>query len=96
MTISNLMKMVRVLQTGRKHRGKRRIYCYKQFLLFPQCFSKDVHCRLVKPGLVWETSKGLSFLVYKSVKDIVEKQENAHNRHFIIFLTVFCIPSRID
>ena len=33
-------KLQKVLQTGRKHCGKRRIACYEQFLLFPQCFQK--------------------------------------------------------
>ena len=30
--------------------GKGEIACYKQFLLFPTVFSKDLYCRQVKTG----------------------------------------------
>ena len=37
--------------------GKGEIARYEQFLLFPLCFSIDLYCRQVKPGLVWERVK---------------------------------------
>ena len=37
--------------------GKGEIACYKQFLLFPQCFQKPCTTDTKKPGLVWERIK---------------------------------------
>ena len=37
--------------------GKGEIARYEQFLLFPRCFQKDLYCKHVKPGLVWERDK---------------------------------------
>ena len=39
---------------------------YEQFLLFPQCFQKDLYYRHVKLGLVWERVKDKS-LLYLSI-----------------------------
>ena len=35
------LKWKKVIHTGRKHCGKRKIAHYEQFLLFPQCFQKN-------------------------------------------------------
>ena len=37
--------------------GKGEITCYKQFLLFPQCFQKTYTADMLKPGLIWERVK---------------------------------------
>ena len=42
-------KWQKVLQMGGKPAGKGEIARYEQFLLFPQCFQKDLYCRHVKP-----------------------------------------------
>ena len=34
-------------------KGKEEIACYKQFLLFPQCFQKTCTADMLKQGLVW-------------------------------------------
>ena len=39
--------------------GKGEIACYKQFLLFPTVFSRDLFCSHVKPRLVWARVKAL-------------------------------------
>ena len=39
--------------------GKGEIACYKQFLLFPQCFQKTYSADTKKPGLVQERVKAL-------------------------------------
>ena len=43
-----------VIQMGRKHCGKRRNCLLRAVSPFPTAFSKDLHCRNVKPGLVLE------------------------------------------
>ena len=48
MTFFNLMKMGESSPKGLKTVGKGEIASYKIFLLFP-VFSKDFHCRHVKP-----------------------------------------------
>ena len=55
--------------------GKGEIARYEQFLLFPQYFffSKDLYCRHVKQGLVWERVTPL--LMY--VPNIDKKGHNA-------------------
>ena len=40
MMISNLMKIKKVLETGRNTEGKGESARYEQFLLFLQCFQK--------------------------------------------------------
>ena len=47
-TISNVMKMVEILQTGRKHCGKRRNCSLRAISPFSTVFSKDLYCRHVK------------------------------------------------
>ena len=37
--------------------GKGEIACYKQISPFPTVFSKDLYCKHVNPGLVWERVK---------------------------------------
>ena len=39
---------------GRKHCGKRKNCSLRAIAPFPTVFSKDMYCRHVKPGLVWE------------------------------------------
>ena len=48
MTISNLMIGQQVIQKGRKRCGIGEIAHYEQFLLFPQCFLKDMYHRQEK------------------------------------------------
>ena len=63
---------------------------YEQFLLFPTVFSKDLLCRHVKPGLLWERvekkqillEKEKMILIFNPFNDlgnIVGKGENAEN-----------------
>ena len=47
-------KWKKVIQTGRKHCGKRRNRSNKQFLLFPQCFQKACFPGVPKGVIVWE------------------------------------------
>ena len=39
--------------------GKAEIACYKQFLLFLQCFQKTCSADTKKPGFVWEMVNSL-------------------------------------
>ena len=41
--------------------GKEEIACYKQFLLFPQCFQKACFPEASKGVIVWEWVKGLVY-----------------------------------
>ena len=50
-------KWQKVIQTGRKHCGKRRNCHYEQFLLFPQCFQKVCFPGASKGVIVWEWFK---------------------------------------
>ena len=50
-------KWQKVIQMGRKHYGKRRNCSSRAISSFPTVFSKDLYCRHVKPGLVWERAK---------------------------------------
>ena len=51
----NLIKNGRKLSKSVENTaGKGEIARYEQFLLFPQCFQKDLYNRHVQPGLVWE------------------------------------------
>ena len=49
-------------------------------------FSKDLHCRHVKPGLVWERVKGLR---YESFENTVEKEKLLTTSNFSLFHGVF-------
>ena len=49
--------MEEVIQTGRKHCGKRRTARYEQFLLFPQCFQKACFPGASKSVNVWKWVK---------------------------------------
>ena len=55
MTISNLMKWLKVFQIGRKHCGKRRNYSWRAISSFHTVFSKDLYWG--KTGLVLERVK---------------------------------------
>ena len=44
-------KWQKVLETGRKHCGKRRNWSLRAIPLFPTAFSKDLYCRHVKIGV---------------------------------------------
>ena len=50
-------KWQKVIQTGRKHCGKRRNCLYEQFLLFPQFFEKACFLGASKGVIVWEWVK---------------------------------------
>ena len=41
--------------------GKGEIACYRQFLLFPQCFQR-LKLQTSKPGLVWERIKSRDYV----------------------------------
>ena len=47
-------KWKKVIQTDRKHCGKRRNCSLQQFLLFPQCFQKGCFSGVSKGVIVWE------------------------------------------
>ena len=58
---------------GRKHCGKGKNCLLQAISLFPTVFSKDLYCRPVKPGLVWERVKlhvdsGLPVSIHMSTK----------------------------
>ena len=43
--------------------GKGEIARYKQFILFPQCFQRTCTADMLKPGLVWERVKEVSWIL---------------------------------
>ena len=59
-----------VLQKGRKHCGKRRNRSLRAISPFLAVFSKDLYCRHVKPGLVWErvNTRGNDGLYHSALK----------------------------
>ena len=57
-----LRKWQKVIQTDRKHCGKRRT-C-EQFLLFPQCFQKACFPGASKGVIVWEWVKPIEIYFY--------------------------------
>ena len=61
-------KVQKVLHTGKKHCRKRRNCSYRAISPVPTGFSKDLYCRHVKPGLVWERVKFRKELLYRLVK----------------------------
>ena len=83
--------------------GKGEIACYKQFLLFPQCFQKACFPGASKGVIVWEWVKSLphssDFLMILSKEtfiNIVGKEENAGNQHFLLFLQCFTtLPKQV-
>ena len=62
--------------------GKGEIACYKQFLLFPQCFQEG-KLNVAK----------IMISVIDSVENIVGKGENAGYQHFLLFLQCFQMAS---
>ena len=71
------VKMAESSENGRKLSkqventvGKGEIACYKQFLLFPQCFQKTCTADTEKPGLVWERVK--DFKTRRPLKTLLE------------------------
>ena len=65
--------------------GKGEIACYKQFLLFPQCFQKTCSADTYKPGLVWERVNPLQSQVLTTLK----KTEVCVSSHGIEFMYIF-------
>ena len=68
---------------------------------FPTVFSKDLYCRYLKIGVVWERVYILFFLLFTAqsqalgtlkqnlVENIGGKGENAGNQHFLLFPKYF-------
>ena len=54
-------KWKKVIQTGRKHCGKRRNARYEHFLLFPQCFQKACFSGASKGIILWEWVNPLTY-----------------------------------
>ena len=76
-------KWQEVIQTGRKHCGKRRNIRYEQFLLFQQCFQKACFPGASKGGIVWEwinrfifSFLEFSFINLKPLYKILFSKEN--------------------
>ena len=68
------MKMAESYPNGKKNTvGKGEIACYKQFLLFPQCFQKACLPGVSKGVIVWEWVKR------KALKNTAREEVNAVN-----------------
>ena len=52
-----ILRLWKSPQKDRRQCGKRRNYSLHAIFPFPTVFSKDLHCRQVNPGLVWERVK---------------------------------------
>ena len=94
--------IIKVIQTGRKHCGKRRNCSLKeQFLLFPQCFQKACFPGASKGVIVWEwvlhcmleafttQSRLFKTLRSKAFLNLWEEEKMHGNLHFLPFLLTF-------
>ena len=63
MTILNLMKIAESSLSFENTVAKGEIACYKQFLLFPQCFQKACFLEVSKGVIVWEWVKAGGLLL---------------------------------
>ena len=81
-------KWQKILQTGRKHCGKRRDCSLRAISPFPTLFSKDLYCRHVKTracnwnkilisfGANWTLYQSTSFLTFQNLKAFADDKRN--------------------
>ena len=99
-------KWQKVLQTGRKHCGKRRNCLLRAISPFLTVFSKDLYCKHVKTRACWERvdsfpsnkipdlSKSNTCAGAHSYWKLFGKDENAGNQHFLFSLVFWSFPKQ--
>ena len=78
----------------RKHCGKWRNCSLRAISPFPTVFSKDLYCRHIKPGLVWERVKESTTEAFGNIVRIF-KEEIACNKQFLLFPQCFVLNQKI-